>query len=89
MPLFATAGNYLNAGLPDIRGWIDAWSNLNGGQGGAFSKENPIGSPSFQDDGGSQRFTTILFRASDSNSIYNASDTVQPNALTTRFYIKY
>lgn len=87
--MIVTAGNYINAGLPDIRGWFSAWTNNGLNQGGAFTLDSQMGNPSFADDGGSQRLRTFAFRASDYNGIYNGSDTVQPNALTTRFYIKY
>ena len=80
-----TVGVVKNAGLPNITGRIggtldDSWGQANG----AFYE-----SGSLPDSGGSQSGPIIWMDASRSSSIYGSSTTVQPPALTMRFYIKY
>lgn len=38
---------------------------------------------------GGEQYTQIKIKASDNNSIYGNSSTVQPPAITINFYIKY
>lgn len=83
-----TAGTYVNAGLPNLVGSIfdDGWE----GTVAAGLMQ------SIQDNAGrlghSNRFSNRFgfdFNASRFNSIYGNSNTVQPPALTMRYYIKY
>jgi len=81
-----TAGNIKAAGLPNITGRASFQphsSTLNG----AFSS----GSGGSGVAGGGSGFWSgcTQFDASKSNSIYGASTTVQPPAVTMRFYIRY
>lgn len=90
----STAGNYIEAGLPNITGYHNFMDN-NGAHlgglyaGGAFKVSSlPYGTGVFTPNsgGGAQQ---IEFDASNSNSIYGNSDTVQPYSLTTNYVIKY
>ena len=78
------------AGLPNITGSITAYtlgryqsvSNsgaLSGSDGGMYGSEY---------DAGHHKNLKISFNANSSNSIYGASSTVQPPALTVRFLIR-
>lgn len=82
-----TAGTVKAAGLPNITGRFQGdWNLEENKPSGAFylpDSDTIIGNL-----GGGQD-TMIAFDASRSNSIYGASTTVQPPALTMRFYIKY
>lgn len=83
-----TAGTVKKAGLPNITGsayhLIAASTNY---QGALYynSPNNGIGTGS----GDKAIGRTFGFDASRSNSIYGVSTTVQPPALTMRYYIKY
>lgn len=86
-----TAGQYIEAGLPNIEAQAQQWSNEGSlGEGaitsGAFYKEDtPLPDrPQYRSETG----YPLGFDASRSNPIYGNSDTVQPPALTVRFYIK-
>lgn len=91
----ATAGTYKKAGLPDITGSpsiTNHYPNNGGGnvttQSGAFYKRSHSNAMlEFYSStyGGSE----IAFAASQSNSIYGNSTTVQPPAYTTKIYICY
>lgn len=91
----ATSGTAKSAGLPNISGTIDVrGGNSAGGAGsgsGAFNSGTASSlrnySVSLASD--STNTTRISFAASDSNSIYGSSATVQPPALTMRYIIKY
>lgn len=86
-----TAGTYLSAGLPDITGeyYNVGIEGANGNSSGAITRSNindtrwSHSNTVYNDRGG------FYFYASHSNSIYGASNTVQPPALTMRYYIKY
>ncbi len=85
----STAGTKKNAGLPNITGTFryDVYAT---GRSGAFS----TGSANDFRAGASQTGTIgqdiqTVFDASDSNSIYGGSTTVQPKSLTVRAIIKY
>lgn len=85
----STAGTKKNAGLPNITGTFryDVYAT---GRTGAFS----TGSANDFRAGASQTGTIgqdiqTVFDASDSNSIYGGSTTVQPKSLTVRAIIKY
>ena len=84
-----TAGIYIEAGLPNIEGTLF----LNGGGDlgitmGAFWQYTDQAGKSHE-AGSGDATPTIKFDASRSNSIYGNSVTVQPPALTMRYYIKY
>ena len=81
-----TAGTYHEAGLPNITGYADGLSiDTNFPSGGALYFDEPNGVGTGSSDGGNGR---TYFDASRSNPIYGKSTTVQPNALTMRYYIK-
>lgn len=88
-----TAGTIKAAGLPNITGNIYeiVFNSPNAAKktSGAFKTER-IGSLNLQgaSDAYLQPDTDISFDASRSNTIYGASDTVQPPALTMRYIIK-
>ena len=91
----SAAGNYRAAGLPNItgsfyiRGWKDGTMVHDGT--GAMSIIYEVGNNAFV----ANEATTlksedkILIDASESNSAYGKSTTIQPAALTTKFLIKY
>lgn len=88
----STAGTQKNAGLPNITGnvWAYARENMaestgafiNTSGGGVYAYSNPSPSTDLLD-------LNIILDASESNSIYGASSTVQPKSLTVRAIIKY
>lgn len=86
----ATAGTVKNAGLPNITGTFarsgDGWHDGSIATGaftiGDANLENCVNS-------GSDNAGLVNFDASRSNKIYGNSTTVQPPALTMRYYIKY
>ena len=83
--------NYLDAGLPNITG------SFTGGSSGSYAHATGA-SGSFRQNGAGYDLlgagpVTIyeavkLFNASWSSEIYGKSDTVQPPALTVRYYIR-
>ena len=79
-----TAGTVKAAGAPDIYGTFYGFPF---GTFGAISMNLNI----YQGGRGSDAGSTVqhIFQASRSNSIYGNSDTIQPPALTMRYYIKY
>jgi hypothetical protein len=81
----SSSGTYRNAGLPNITGSFGGIRDVGTYPEGAFFDDGrtSLGSPSGRDS------RLINFSASRSNSIYGASTTVQPPALTMRYYIKY
>ena len=87
--LTRTAGSYRSAGVPNITGTIhfNGMSSCGVYSGALYPSSNKIGaylhSIEKADD------PSMCFDASRSNSIYGSSDTVQPNSLTVRFYIKF
>ena len=99
IPAVVTAGNYLNAGLPNIQGTVAqnynsstasiGWHNKgnNGwGTGALYLSGTSLSSPRVEGYGTGGH---MVFDASKSNSIYGKSSTVQPPTLTARYYIKY
>ena len=87
-----TAGTVKAAGLPNItgtiyasNGWDSSGSNVKTGVFKSTVLDNVTG----RDGGKSNYGMTLTFKASDSNSIYGASTTVQPPTVTMRYYIKY
>jgi microcystin-dependent protein len=96
-----TAGTEKEAGLPNITGTFNIGIPANNGNAntaaigsatGVFYASAPIGNnkPYWNPTGAvtSQNNGLANFNASRSSSIYGNSDTVQPNALTTRYIIK-
>lgn len=92
----ATAGTYKEAGLPDIYGYLKTW----GDRGNAFQEvagafiarqtERPYYAlPADRTQTNIVLQPVVDFYASNSNSIYGASTTVQPPAYTTKIYICY
>lgn len=79
----ATVGTVKSAGLPNITGVFNS-DGYNDKTSGAFKFTSGGTGASGSGDGG-----YYTFDASLSSSIYGASTTVQPPALTMRFYIKY
>lgn len=94
----ATAGTVKSAGLPNITGSVNnrAWISSGGSVGGIFTNYNgALVSGDVSSTMGSVANATsaesniLKFDASQSNSIYGNSTTVQPPALTMRYIIKY
>lgn len=81
-------GTYWDAGLPNITGSFGGSDGIypNSFSSGAFAIS---GSGKSLSNASTTYHNTANFDASNSNSIYGASYTVQPPALTMRFYIKY
>lgn len=84
-------GTYWDAGLPNVEGSITP-----GGGMKELSVTSYSGALRTFENGrvtnaqfGTSASWGIIFDASKYNSIYGASSTVQPPALTMRFYIKY
>lgn len=85
-----TAGTSKAAGLPNIVGGVGSPDYIFGqNASGAFYTSALTSTGGKLSSGSTARAGNIGFRASDSNSIYGKSTTVQPPALTMRFYIKY
>ena len=86
------AGQTKEAGLPEISGRaiLYQYSGWNESTNGAFTA-TPTGGGTTSNQGEvlNMKDTYFDFNASKSNSIYGASDTVQPPALTMRYIIKY
>lgn len=87
MQLSDTAGKTIKAGLPNISGGtaMAAWNN----PWGAFYKNSAVqtGITFVDQEAGSKE--TVTIDASKSNSIYGASNTVQPPAITYIPIIRY
>lgn len=83
-----TAGTAKAAGLPDLHGEIwRSYVSTTTGASGVFSQSNDASEGGLSSS--TLRAYALFFNASQYNSIYGASTTVQPPALTMRFYIKY
>lgn len=79
---------YLNAGLPDIYGYLgDVVSSISSGANGAFNWWNTGAMTGTRDL--NQPLMASDFYASRSNPIYGASNTVQPPAIKFRIYTRY
>ena len=82
-----TSGEEKEAGLPNITGSFVPWAYQNSlSPSGAFSQSYT--NVSAYDAYGANKGSQINFNASQSNSIYGNSDTVQPPALTMVYIIK-
>ena len=89
-------GTYLSAGLPNIEGEISTGNGS--GIGGGFVEASPQSGAMFLSDFDGTTFgsnssavnhpRTLSIDASQSNSIYGNSDTVQPPAACVKFMIK-
>ena len=88
-----SAGEYKEAGLPNIEGRLIGWARTDYVQAGALSYQAPgslVGLPSYNSSATLQMVDIgINFDASKSNSIYGNSATVQPNSMTVKYYICY
>lgn len=83
------AGTLKNAGLPDLHGeiWRSYISTANGASG-VFTQSGDAASGGLS-SGTSQAYALFFNASQYNNNIYGKSSTVQPPALTMRFYIKY
>lgn len=80
------AGTYYEAGLPNITGNISAFrSDI----GGAFVRSNNTNRYDGWNDDQDEYAVSTSFDASRSSTIYGASNTVQPPAMTVIYCIKY
>lgn len=86
-----TAGTTKAAGLPEIYGVAGdgtSWNMFLNQEGAFYSTyANPGGGGASYSSDGTRK--NLLFMASKYNAIYGASSTVQPPAVTMRYYIKY
>lgn len=82
----AGAGTYYEAGLPNITGNISAFK---ASISGAFVGSNNTNRYDGWNDNEDEYAVSTSFDASRSNSIYGASTTVQPPAMTVIYCIKY
>ena len=84
-----TAKQVKGAGLPNIRGGLDAHGavSLNTPSGAFYTEGTIAGEPTNNNTNPSAVF--FRFDASRSNSIYGSSDTVQPKSYTVKYYICY
>lgn len=80
------AGTYYEAGLPNITGNISAFRSY---ISGAFVGSNNTDRYDGWEDNKDEYAVSTSFDASRSNSIYGASTTVQPPAMTVIYCIKY
>lgn len=86
----ATAGEYKEAGLPNITGSVSTsrfgYGESNNGSGALRLNKNSSTGPDYNSDTKSNQ---LSFDASRSNTTYGKSNTVQMAALVTRPFIKY
>lgn len=86
------AGQYIEAGLPNITGSLltsfRSTSRATSDVGDGALLASRVGAAG-ESGGDNQSIWNIDLNASRSNPIYGNSDTVQPPSLTTRWYIKY
>lgn len=84
------AGTVLEAGLPNITGYIphDWLSMGDGNPAGAFYRTDILGRSTSRQGKKSGDWFRYMFDASRSSSIYGRSSTVQPPAVTVRYFIK-
>ena len=80
------AGKQIEAGLPNIVGTFYQDINCRFNNSGSFTYV--FGSSINLANGDNYSSGYVEFDASRSNSIYGASDTVQPPAVTVRYFIK-
>lgn len=77
------AGTVMEAGLPNITGWI-----CGGWMSGSGSFQNAGYVYASGDGRGYPSSDSCIFNASRSSPIYGRSTTVQPPAVTVRYFIK-
>lgn len=86
------AGEYKEAGLPNITGGVNKISSTEGAKGlsaeGAFDLDCYKNAQVSTADLGLSYYHGFKFDASRSNPTYGKSDTVQPESLTMRYFIK-
>lgn len=89
-----TAGTVIEAGLPNITGTVDGYRlgcsderTFMNSSTGAFSGYGKAGN-AYGAEGNWHMSMPITFNASLSNSIYGNSTTVQPPAVTVKYFIK-
>ena len=84
------AGTVLEAGLPNITGYIphDWLSMGDGNPAGAFYRTDILGGSTSRQGKKDGDWFRYMFDASRSSSIYGRSSTVQPPAVTVRYFIK-
>ena len=83
-------GTYVEAGLPNITGqWNATGIGLSVSGSGCFTGPWYTGGGETYGGNGAANTTHLPFNASNSNSIYGKSDTVQPPAFTVNYFIKY
>lgn len=88
--LTRTAGSYMSAGLPNITGGASEFFWKSYSPSGAFVRsEYKDQHGGIDNDNDGWFYSSLYFDASRSNAIYGNSNTVQPTALTVRFYIKF
>ena len=81
-----TAGTYIDAGLPNIKGSLIATTQGDQNKGGGAITGTIVGSG---DEGGqSNELIRYDLDASKASAVYGNSTTVQPPALTMRYFIK-
>jgi microcystin-dependent protein len=84
----STAGGSVSAGLPNITGSFVAGDNRHTEEWSGAMYQSGSLSSSFGGNSAA-KFGVGTFNASNSNSIYGASTTVQPPSKTVRYMIKY
>ena len=82
----STGGTYINAGLPNITGTFTHINFVD--PTGAFQNTGFCNWTAATGGGVGDSTNHVLFDASRANSIYGNSNTVQPPAMTVRFYIR-
>ena len=91
----STRGTKKNAGLPNITGRVNFWSQAWSGtqiwynQTGAFYSAGNNGNTGGLGSSTANSVPALGFDASRSNGLYGDSNTVQPKSLTVRAIIKY
>ena len=76
-------------GLPNITGSYTEYPSAPTNIEGAFTGSNRLTNSCWQESGFGQGSSLITFDASNSNTIYGASDTVQPAAFSLIPQVKY
>lgn len=80
------AGTTIAAGLPNITGYIKSFENAFSDASGAFTLSGWNGQSNYHMNGTIDMIANINFNASRSNSIYGASNTVQPPAYVVNIW---
>lgn len=79
-------GKAYNAGLPNITGYIKIRAGVDTGNGGAFEYSRDTMTPICPTEGNAQDVKWD-FDASRSSAVYGKSSTVQPNAVSLRYFV--